>query len=239
MKKITIILLGAIVLLNACMWNGHRVKGNGKVTTESKQFGDVTGVELHASFDVYISEGSPAGVRIEAEENIIPHIEMHVVNGILNIEEEDNVRLRPRKPVKIYITSPGYSKIQVHSSGNIIGQTKITNDTKLDLSVSGSGELKLDVDAPEIEANVSGSGEVHLSGDTKKFSGDVTGSGEIKAINLRSEEADLQVSGSGSIDVNASVKLDANISGSGDVRYKGDPTVNKNVSGSGDIRKVN
>lgn len=239
MKKTTIILLGAIFLLNACMWNGHRVKGNGKVTTENKQFGDVTGVELHASFDVYISEGSPAGVRIEAEENIIPHIEMHVLNGVLNIEEEDNVRLRPRKPVKIYITSPGYSKIQVHSSGNIIGQTKITNDTKLDLSVSGSGEMKLDVDAPEIEANVSGSGEVHLSGDTKKISGDVTGSGEIKAMNLKSEEADLQVSGSGSIDVNASVKLDVNISGSGDVRYKGDPTVNKNVSGSGDIRKVN
>jgi hypothetical protein len=239
MKKITIILLGVIVLLNACMWNGHRVKGNGNVRTESKQFGDITGVELHASFDVYVTEGSPAGVRIEAEENIIPHIEMHVLNGVLNIEEEDNIRLRPRKPVKIYVTSPGYSKIQVHSSGNIIGQTKITNDTKLDLSVSGSGEMKLDVDAPEIESNVSGSGEMHLSGDTKKISGDVTGSGEIKAMNLKSEEADLQVSGSGSIDVNASVKLDANISGSGDVRYKGDPTVSKNVSGSGDIRKVN
>ena len=238
MKKITIILLGAIVLLNACMWNGHRVKGNGKVRTESKQFGDVTGVELHASFDVYISEGSPAGVRIEAEENIIPHIEMHVLNGVLNIEEEDNIRLRPRKPVKIYVTSPGYSKIQVHSSGNIIGQTKITNDTKLDLSVSGSGELKLDVDAPEIEANVSGSGEMHLSGDTKKISGDVTGSGEIKAINLKSEEANLQVSGSGSIDVYASVKLDASISGSGYVRYKGEAQVNTNISGSGYVKKA-
>jgi hypothetical protein len=239
MKKITIILLGAIVFCNACMWNGHRVKGNGKVRTESKQFGDVTGVELHSSFDVYLIEGSPAGVRIEAEENIIPHIEMHVLNGVLNIEEEDNMWLRPRKPVKIYITSPGFSKIQVHSSGNVIGQTKITNDTKLDLSVSGSGEMKLDVDAPEIEASVSGSGEMHLSGDTKRIGGHVSGSGEIKAINLKSEEADLHVSGSGSIDVYASVKLDASISGSGDVRYKGEATVKSNVSGSGNLRKVN
>lgn len=238
MKKIVIILLTATVFCNACMWNGRRVKGNGKVRTESKQFGDVTGVELHSSFDVYIIEGSPAGVRIEAEENIIPHIEMHVQNGILNIEEEDNMWLRPRKPVKIYVTSPGYSKIQVHSSGNIIGQTKITNETKLDLSVSGSGEIKLDIDAPEIEANVSGSGEMHLSGDTKKISADVSGSGEIKAMNLKSEEADLQVSGSGSIDVYASVKLDASISGSGDVRYKGEAKTNSNISGSGNVRKV-
>jgi hypothetical protein len=239
MKKIILILLIATVFCKACMWNGHRVKGNGNVRTENKQFGDVTGVELHASFDVYISEGSPAGVRIEAEENIIPHIEMQVLNGVLNIDEEDNIRLRPRKPVKIYVTSPGYSKIQVHSSGNVIGQTKITNDTKLDLSVSGSGEMKLDVDAPEIEAKVSGSGEMHLSGDTKRIGGDVSGSGEIKAIDLKSEEADLQVSGSGSIDVYASVKLDASISGSGDVRYKGDAKANTHISGSGNVRKVN
>src|SRR5688572_22514692 len=98
MNKILIILLSVIVFCNACMWNGHRVKGNGKVRTENKQFGDVTGVELHASFDVYLIEGSPAGVRIEAEENIIPHIEMHVVNGVLNIEEEETYHCGPASP---------------------------------------------------------------------------------------------------------------------------------------------
>lgn len=238
MKKITIILLFSIVLLNACMWDGHRVKGNGKVATERKELGDFSGVELHSSFDVYVSEGSPASVIIAAEENIIPHIELQVVNGILNIETEDNISLRTRKPVKIYVTSPGYNNIQVHSSGNIIGQTKITNETKLDLSVSGSGELKLDVDAPEIETNVSGSGEMSLSGETKKISGDVSGSGEIRAMNLKSEEADLQISGSGNIDVYTSVKLDASISGSGNVRYKGGAKVNSSTSGSGEVRKV-
>jgi hypothetical protein len=239
MKKIIIVLLGAIVLLNSCMLNGHRVKGNGNVVTENKQVGDFTGVELQASFDVFLSEGSATSIKIEAEENIIPHIELHVVNGILNIETEDNIWLSTRKPVKIFITSPGYNNIQVSSSGTITGQTKISNATKLDISVSGSGELKLDVDAPEIETNVSGSGEMSLSGETKKFSGDVSGSGDIKAMNLKSEESDLQVSGSGNIDVYASIKLEANVSGSGDVRYKGDAQVTKNISGSGEVKKVN
>ena len=239
MKKITIILLGTIVLLNSCMWNGHRIKGNGNVVTENKQVGDFTGVELHASFDVFLSEGSATSIKIEAEENIIPHIEMHVLNGVLNIETEDNIWLSTRKPVKIYITSPGYSNIQVSSSGTITGQTKITNATKLGIGVSGSGDLKLDVDAPEIESNVSGSGEMSLSGETKKFNGDVSGSGNINAMNLKSEESDLQVSGSGNIDVYASVKLDANVSGSGNVRYKGDAQVTKNTSGSGEVKKVN
>lgn len=238
MKKITIILLVSIVLLNSCIGDGHRVKGNGKVATESKQVGDFTGVELHGAFDVFLSEGSPASVSIEAEENIIPHIELHVLNGILNIETEDNIWLRTNKPVKIFITSPSYNRIQVTSSGNITGQTKITNETKLNISVSGSGELKLDVDAPEIEANVSGSGEMDLSGETKKFSGDVSGSGDIRAMNLKSEESNLQVSGSGNIDVYASIKLDASVSGSGNIRYKGDAKVSSSTSGSGNVRKV-
>ena len=84
----------------------------------------------------------------------------------------------------------------------------------------------------------SGSGGMDLSGETKKFSGDVSGSGDIRAMNLKSEESDLQVSGSGNIDVYASIKLDASISGSGDVRYKGDAKVNRSTSGSGDVRKV-
>jgi hypothetical protein len=221
------------------MWNGHRVKGNGHVVTENKPVGDFTSVELHGGFDVYLTEGSPASIKIEAEENIIPHIELLVMNGVLSIETEDNIWLKERKPVKIFITSPTYNNIEVTSSGTVIGQTKITNDTKLGLSVSGSGELKLDVDAPEIAADVSGSGEMSLSGETKKISGDVTGSGDIKAMNLKSEEAYLQVSGSGNIDVYASVKLDANVSGSGDIRYKGDAQVTRNTSGSGEVKKVN
>lgn len=238
MKKIAITLLGAIVLLNACIWNGHRVKGNGHVVTQNKQVGDFTGVELDASFDVFLSEGNTTSIRIEGEENIIPHIELRVENGVLNIDTEDNISLNPHKPVKIYITAPNYNNIEVSSSGTITGQTKITHDAKLDIHVSGSGELTLDVDAPEIEAGVSGSGEMSISGETKKISGDVSGSGNLRAMNLKSEEANLEISGSGNVDVYASIKLDANISGSGNVRYKGDAQVTSNTSGSGDVKKV-
>lgn len=238
MKKIPIFLLTAMVFLNSCFIDGKRVKGNGHIITENRSLGDVAGVELHSSFDVYLSEGSPAGVRIEAEENIISYIDLRVENGILNIETKDHVWFRSHKPVKIFVTNPGYNTIQLTSSGSITGQTKISSDTKLDIDLTGSGDLKLDVDAPEINASVSGSGGMDLSGETKKIRADVTGSGDIKAMNLKSEEADLQISGSGGIDAYASIKLEANISGSGDIRYKGDARVTRNTSGSGEVRKV-
>lgn len=238
MMRTTIILLVAIVLLGSCVWDGHRVKGNGHVITENKQVGDIAGVDLGSDFNVYLTQGSPASVKIEAEENIMSYIDMHVENGILNIGTKDNVWLTTHKDVKIYITTGRYDEIESSGSGNIVGQTKITNNSKLELGCSGSGNLKLEVDAPEISAGVSGSGEMQLAGETKKFSGDVSGSGGIKAFDLKTEEATLQVSGSGSIDIFSSVKLKADISGSGGVRYKGDAQTSSNTSGSGEIRKV-
>jgi hypothetical protein len=239
MKKISVLVAIALMGLSACFWHGHRIKGNGNVITQNKQFGNISGVELHSSFDVYLTQGSPAGVRIEAEENIIPHIEMQVYNDVLNIETENNIWLQPRRRVKIYVTSPVFNSIECSGSGNIRSQTKISSDNKLKVHASGSGDINVDVDAPEIEAGVSGSGGIDLSGETKKIAGDVSGSGNIKAMNLMAEESDLNVSGSGNVQVFSSVKLKVNISGSGDVRYKGDAQVTSNVSGSGSINKVN
>jgi hypothetical protein len=238
MKKISVVLLIALVGLNSCFFHGHRVKGNGHMTTETKQFGDIKGVELHSSFDVYLIQGSPAGVKIEAEENILPHIDMHIENDVLNIETEDNIWLQPRKHVSIYVTTPVFNTIKSHGSGNIKSETKITNDNKLKLGASGSGDIKIEVDAPEIAASVSGSGGIELAGETKKINGDVSGSGNIKAFNLMAEESNLNVSGSGNVQVYSSVKLKANVSGSGDVRYKGGAQTSTNISGSGSVKKV-
>jgi hypothetical protein len=239
MKKTAVLLLIALVALSGCLWHGRRVKGNGNITKESKQFGKISGVELHSSFDVYLIQGSVAGVKIVAEENIIPHIELQVYNDVLNIETENDIWLHPRRPVKIYVTSPVFNRIECSGSGNIHSQTKISNDNKLELSSSGSGDINIEADAPEVEAGISGSGSIELAGETKKIIGDVSGAGNLKAINLKAEESDLNVSGSGNVQVYSSVKIKANISGSGDVRYKGDAQVNSNISGSGSIKKVN
>ena len=53
-------------------------------------------------------------------------------------------------------------------SGNIITQNQITGNEKIDLSVSGSGDIKVDLHAPEVQAEMSGSGDINLSGEAKK-----------------------------------------------------------------------
>ena len=239
MRNFLLLLASVAVLAGSCRFvGGKRVKGNGNMRTEERPQTGFKGVESYGSFDLFVSNGPTATIKIEAEENLLPYIETHIDNDILKIDTKDGYWLRPQRSVKIFVTAPDYRRIRSYGSGNIIGENKIACTGKLDLGVTGSADIRMEVDAPEVDADISGSGNIQLNGQTKLFHGTVSGSGDVRAYDLKAEETRVRIAGSGNADVYASVSLDVNIAGSGDVRYKGDGKVNSNIAGSGNVKKV-
>ena len=104
--------------------------------------------------------------------------------------------------------------------------------------MNGSANIKMDIDAPEINTETNGSGDIFLRGATKSFEGEIHGSGNIKAIDLKSEGATVKIYGSGNADLFVDGKLDVHVAGSGDVNYKGNAQVSSSIAGSGRVRKV-
>ena len=105
---------------------------------------------------------------------------------------------------------------------------------------SGSGDANIkDIDSKWFEAHVSGSGGIRASGIAETVNVQISGSGEIDLTNLSSATADVAISGSGDVQVTSTRRVTANISGSGDVKIHGDPPeVVEAISGSGDVEKV-
>jgi hypothetical protein len=238
MKKSLLLVLVAFGLFTSCrLVTGKRIRGNGNLKTEQRSPGSFKGVASHGSFNVYVSNGDQS-VKIEAEENILPYIETYVDGSVLHIETKENFWLRPDREVKIFISSPDFESIHSYGSGDIIGQSKITDSTKLELGISGSANIKMDVDAPQIDAEIDGSGDIDLKGETKSFKGEIHGSGNVKAMDLKSEDATIKIYGSGNADVFASVKLDVHVAGSGDVNYRGNAQVSSSIAGSGRVKKI-
>src|SRR5215468_8518312 len=201
MKKIFVFLATVVVLFSACRYvTGQRIRGNGNVRTEERTPGSFNSVASHGSFNVYVSSGSQS-VKIEAEDNLLPYIETYVDGSVLQVETKGDYWLRPGRPIKIYVSSPNFQSIHSYGSGDIIGLSKITDSSKLDLEVHGSANIKMDVNAPDIDAEISGSGDINLSGETKTFNGEIHGSGNVKAMNLQSEDATLKIYGSGNADI--------------------------------------
>ena len=104
------------------------------------------------------------------------------------------------------------------------------------MSLSGSGDVVLDVNTQSVSGKVSGSGDLTLRGTTNTLKASVAGSGDFHGFDLKSVNTDVSVNGSGDATVYCSGELKARVSGSGDIEYRGNPkTKDTKVSGSGSI----
>lgn len=238
MKIWAAFLVLSTVLFTHCQYAGKWKKGNGEVTTESRQVGDFTGVSSFGSFDVYVAAGSPASVKIEAESNLLPYIEAYVEDNMLKVKTRDDVWLRPRRSLKVFVTAPHFKKIYSSGTGDIIGQTPISDSSRLDVHVRGNGTVKLEVDAPEITAVLTGNGGMELKGQSKNFDCKLQGNGNLKAFGLMAEETTVNIFGNGDAEVYASVKLNVSVGGNGNVKYKGNGQTSTHVTGNGNISRA-
>jgi hypothetical protein len=239
MKNLAAFLLLILVGFSSCRFiSGKRVRGNGTVITQDRTPGDFRGVRSKGSFDIYLATGPVASVRLEGESNILEYIETEIEGNALVIETRDGFNLSPKRDVKIYVTAPSFSQVKVYGSGDIVSQNKLTASEAMDFGTYGSGDIKVEVDAPRLQAEISGSGDMDLKGEVREFDGEINGSGNIKAMDLKAEQAKIGINGSGNVDSYASVKMEIQVRGSGDVRYKGPAQVVSDIKGSGSVRKV-
>ena len=104
-------------------------------------------------------------------------------------------------PSDYEVAIPQLNEIIMSSSGDVIGRGVIKGDN-LNLVVSGSGDLKLDVDYDTIRVLMSGSGDVTLMGQCKMIYADIHGSGDLKIQQLIAGESHINATGSGEAWVN-------------------------------------
>lgn len=239
MKPLYLLLAVASLSFASCRFGmGRKIRGNGNVTTSTRNPGDFHRVEQKGSFDLVLKTGEVASVQIEAEENIAAHIETTVSGGTLEIRTEEGFRLSPSHDIRIVVTAPAFDGVASFGSGNTTSEGMISDSTGIKVSTSGSGDITLQVQAPEVHAESYGSGNIQLSGQTRDFSLETAGSGDLAADGLQAENVTIEINGSGSAKVNASKSLDVSVRGSGDVSYKGNPSLKTDIKGSGSLHKM-
>jgi len=239
MRSYLALFLLVALSLSACRFiSGERVDGNGIRSTEQRNVADFSGVSVSGGMDVVLVPGSYS-VRIEADENLMQYIETEMDGNVLEIKPRRGYNLRTDNNITIYVGAPYFNELEVSGSGSVTSQSRIKAERRLETDISGSGDMKLDVDAPEIDMDITGSGSVLLSGATRKLRADINGSGTLKAFDLLSEETEVEISGAGDAEVYASKVLGVSVSGAGNVSYKGNPpSLNQNIAGAGNVRKA-
>lgn len=103
--------------------------------------------------------------------------------------------------------------------------------------LSGPAELTIRAyDQPTLDLTLSGSSDVKAQGKTGAVTLDISGSGNAELEDLFVTDAKLRVSGSGDAEVGPTGKAEVDVSGSGSVRLTRRPAqLRQEVSGSGDV----
>jgi hypothetical protein len=210
--------------------------------TEDRHLSGFHAIQLSASYDVYITQGTTESVRVEAPDDVIDKIVTEVQGGVLKIYSKSNQgwsgSWMGEKKMVISITAKEITAIGISGSGNVYFKGGL-NSNALKIKVSGSGDVTGKLNVKALEVGLTGSGDIKLTGHADNAAVSVSGSGDYSARDLVTITTAVRVSGSGDATVNASNKIDAVVSGSGDIRYTGGAKqVSTATHGSGDITRL-
>lgn len=249
--KILSLLIAMSSLLSSCMFNMFET-GNGIISDEERTVPEFSQISSSGSFHIYYEYAETNFVTVTGESNLLKYVETVVDNNELKISTSPHVNLLPHNTIEVYIKSPKIDKIKLSGSGFI--HTDAINSNELYLTVSGSGNIettfygndlytkisgsgKINVYAETdyTESLISGSGKIYIEGETVYSSFKISGSGKVDAYNCETNNADINISGSGNTLLQVNEYLWATISGSGNIHYKGYPQINSHISGSGKL----
>ena len=228
-----------IVMASSCMNPfAQRVKGDGNITTLDRSISSAQKITCAGSYDVQLTQGSPASLKIVADNNLQPYIVADQNGDELKIHTQDNINIDPTQKIKIILTTDKIEDFKLTGNGDVNTTNKFTGGDYLNLSIAGNGNIHFDVNAPQVNSNIAGSGDIYVSGETKNSKIEIAGSGNYHADGLKSENVKIKIAGTGDSYIFADSTLDINIAGVGNVNYKGNATVTQNIAGSGKIKKI-
>lgn len=221
-----------------------------QVTKKTLELAEFKSIYVNSNYTVYLKQTNKQEVSVEALSDIYALTSIVVENGVLMINVErkpdspnksvwakiDDIKLNPT--MKVYVSVKNINELQVNGLGKIISENSLSAPA-LNLSVSGSGSMDLDLKGDYLKAEVSGAGKITLKGYATSIDALVSGSGDIHAFDCTLDNAKIKVSGTGNCEVNAATSIDALVLGSGTIKHKGNTkNATKKVYGSGTVERA-
>ena len=190
-------------------------------------------IVLSVPGNLVLEQSNQQSVRIEGPAELIDLINTQVIYDEWKIKFPDKSYNKHAKPINISVSLPDLRAIGVSGTGNVTSKGKFDLNHDISYACSGVGNIKFEANASNVKCAVSGSGNMNIKGTGETLKIALSGSGNVITENLKVREADVVVSGSGNISVNAHDYLNVVISGSGMVDYRGNPKLKSKYSGSG------
>ncbi len=214
---------------------GYARQGDGFSITEKRVLNSYTRVVVEAPFHVTIKNGSGYAIYLTMDDNLTDAIRTEAFAGTLTISLSTAIAPTITPDIVVVmpdirqLTNNGEAAVDVHEDGNFPDLTLVLN---------GNGSIDFSGTAAKLSAQLNGSGRIGLDGFAAYLNANLRGSGQILGADLLAEDADVNLSGQGNVDLDLDYgsTLNLSLSGAGNVEWWGTPeTLNYSLTGSGRV----
>ncbi|MEL6535331.1 MAG: head GIN domain-containing protein [Bacteroidota bacterium] len=213
---------------------------NPEQDTELRSLSPFTEVKASSGVNVKLTPGLHPEVRVSVgRRGRLSGVKTEVSGRTLRVSASNSMDL---SQVEVEVFYQELTSLRASSSASILGEEFIVADKflvdvsssarvqakvqadEVKLDCSSTAGIQLEIEADQIFAEGSSTAGLVLSGQAQRFVGVVSSGAEIKGYNLTVEQAILDVSSGGNIEISVTERLEAEASSGGSIRYKGQPS---------------
>lgn len=221
-------LLAAAFLQPAQAQKQETIEGNGHLVTKDVSVQPFTVLDASGVYELKLTQGNTESVKIEADENLQELFTVHNDGNKLVIEMKSlkNKNLHSKNKMRVYVTFKTLKALDLKTVGNISSSNDLSFD---DVAITNRsvGNVDLDLKATRLNLENTSVGEVKLRGRAENAVMKNSGVGSLQAGNFVVQTLDIDNSGVGSAEVNATKGLKVKDSFLGKVKNRGAAPVRK------------
>ncbi|MCB0585985.1 MAG: DUF2807 domain-containing protein [Phaeodactylibacter sp.] len=179
---------------------------------EGLSFEDFNRIRIEGGLKVNIERGDGYEVRLTGSSD---EVKMEQLDGRLTV---DGGQEQPSSPIRLFITLPELKQLEADATDDI--RLEGFNGGTMQLSLTGSQELKADVTIDSLILVQEGESEVGLRGSYAYLKATLSGNSELNAEKAEIAEADVSASGTSEVKLGHVSKLAQQVEGESQVSVK-------------------
>ncbi|WP_157807748.1 head GIN domain-containing protein [Hymenobacter chitinivorans] len=216
-----------------------QVQGSGVLVSRDYPVSSFTRLHLSIHGTVELLYGPEEKVVVEADDNLLEHLEVVNSGRTLYVTSENKLRAPAFTGLRVTVHLRQLDTLYCACHGNVVSRNTLVAAGPLEVKIHSQGDTTLQLEAPALTVSLACQGNVTLSG----AAGDVqiknAADGYINTRALVAQHLRLRNLGAGNIDVYAEQTINLTHMGAGYLHYAG-PAHLTDVRqyGAGDIRHV-
>ena len=204
------------------------IEGNGNLVTRDVAVSSFNELKASGIYELRLSQGNTESVRIEADENLQELFQVRNEGSklVIDMKKLENTNLKTKNKMRVYVTFKSLKDMELSTVGNVKSDEELSFED-LNLKNKSVGNVDLKFTARKVDLRNSSVGNVTLSGKAENAVVRNNSVGSLAAGDFVVQTMNIDNSGIGSAEVNATKELKVKDNMMSKVKNKGSGTVRK------------